>query len=189
MEKQREIMHNNYGNYQSGENDSSGPSRTATMEFQKFKFKLPGVMTPKDLQATFENVGKHFSESSCKFIVRLFDLDKKGGLDINEFENLYVHVRTWVDAFNSFDIHRRGYLDEKELDRALQHMNITFTNDFIKYLLAKCDDAGKKITLDKFIIICIQIQKYSDVFNNLKNNSGIGNLNYGHFLESIMKCL
>lgn len=171
------------------EDSMAEASKSGPCDFQRFKLRLPGIMTPKELQTTFENVGKHFSDASCKFIVRLFDLDKKGGLDVDEFEKLYMHVRTWVDAFNSYDKHRRGYLDEKELDRALKHMNIQFSNDFIKYLLAKCDETGKKMTMDKFIVTCIQIQKYSDVFNNLKDSTGSDNLNYGNFLETIMKCL
>lgn len=179
-------MHNNSFVTEKNENDCA-ESKARIIDYQKFK--LPGVMTPKDLQATFESVGKHFSDPSCKFIVRLFDLDKKGGLDVEEFEKLYKNIRTWLDAFNSFDVHRRGYLDEKELDRALKHMGINFSNDFIKYLLAKCDETAKKITLDKFIITCIQMEKYRDVFDNLKSSSSMGTIDYGNFLESLMKCL
>ncbi|XP_019870231.1 peflin-like isoform X2 [Aethina tumida] len=159
---------------------------TGTMET-----KDEGRVSPKELQQAFQTFqGKHYSDGVCKFVVRLFDLDKNGGLDIKEFESLYYHIKQWLNAFNSYDRDRSGFLDETELDYALKHMDINFTPEFIRYLITRNDPKAKKISLDQYLITCIQIQKYTDEFKSRDTNySGNINMKYEEFLELIMRCL
>ncbi|CAH0559221.1 unnamed protein product [Brassicogethes aeneus] len=153
--------------------------------------KDEGKISPKELQHAFHTIqGKHYSDSVCKFVVRLFDLDKQGGLDIKEFESLYFHIKQWLSSFNSYDRDRSGYLDETELDYALKHMDINFSPEFIRYLITRNNPKAKKISLDQYIITCIQIQRYTDEFKSRDTNySGHINMKYEEFLELIMRCL
>lgn len=150
-----------------------------------------GKMTAKDLQHAFEVIqGKYFSENCCKFVVRLFDLDKKGGLDVKEFEELYTYVKKWVEAFNMYDADRSGFLNENELDSALKHMDIYFTPDFIRFLIKKTDSTAKRMSLDQFIVTCIQIQRYTEEFRSRDENyRGEISMKYEDFLEMILRCL
>lgn len=153
-------------------------------------------MSARELQHAFETIqGKYFSENSCKFIVRLFDLDKKGGLDIKEFEELYTYVKRWVEAFNMYDADRSGFLNENELDCALKHMDISFSPDFIKFLIRKNNfDSStstlKRLSLDQFIVTCIQIQRYTEEFRvRDENYKGEISMKYEDFLEMVLRCI
>lgn len=159
--------------------------------FDTVDSKLQGRITAKELQQAFETFqGKRFSDNSCKFVVRLFDLDKNGGLDVKEFEQLYYYVKQWVNAFNTYDRDRSGFLTEHELQCALIHMDINFSPEFIKFLIQRYDTNSKKISLDQFIMTCIQIQKYTDEFK-ARDDKYLGEIKikYEDFLEMIMRCL
>lgn len=161
--------------------------------FETVETKELGKMTARELQHAFETIqGKYFSENSCKFVVRLFDLDKKGGLDVKEFEELYTYVKRWVEAFNMYDADRSGYLNENELDSALKHMDIYFSSDFIKFLIRKnnADSSIKKLSLDQFIVTCIQIQRYTEEFRvRDEHYRGEISMKYEDFLEMVLRCL
>ncbi|CAG9769419.1 unnamed protein product [Ceutorhynchus assimilis] len=159
--------------------------------FKAMKTKNEGQITSKELQQAFEVFqGKRYSDGACKFVVRLFDLDKNGGLDIKEFESLYYYIRQWVTAFNTFDRAKSGYLDEAELDYALKQMDINFTPEFLRFLVTKNNPKAKKISLDQYVITCIQIQRFTDEFKNRDiNYSGNINIKYEDFLEMILRCL
>lgn len=150
-----------------------------------------GRITARELQLAFETFqGKHFSDSTCKFVVRLFDLDKNGGLDVEEFEQLYYYVKKWVNAFNVYDRQRLGYLDEKTLPYAMDYMDVKFSPEFIKFLISRYDRNGRKITLDQFIMTCVQIQKYSEEFRKLVDaKTKTITLKEEEFLELILRCL
>ncbi|KAJ8936051.1 hypothetical protein NQ314_012516 [Rhamnusium bicolor] len=78
--------------------------------FRAMDTKDEGKISSKELQQAFEIFqGKHFSDAACKFVVRLFDLDKNGGLDIKEFETLYFYVKQWLVAFNTYDRDDSGF--------------------------------------------------------------------------------
>lgn len=75
--------------------------------FETMDTKNAGKISAKELQQAFEIFqGRHFSDGACKFVVRLFDLDKNGGIDVKEFEQLYYYIKQWVSLetgiFRSF---------------------------------------------------------------------------------------
>lgn len=120
----------------------------------------------------------------------MFDLDRNGGLDIKEFESLYYYIRQWITAFNTYDRDKSGFLDETELDYALKQMDINFTEEFLRFLITKSNPKARKMSLDQFIITCIQIQRFTDEFKNRDiNYSGSINIKYEDFLEMILRCL
>lgn len=158
--------------------------------FGDLEHKQDGKMTAKELQKAFEIFqGRYYSDSACKFVVRLFDLDQNGGLDIREFEHLYYYIKHWVTAFNAYDEDRTGMLDESQLDFALKHMDIHFSPDFIRYLIQRNSPDATKMPLDKYIVTCIQIQRYTDEFRQRDTEfSGHIKVKYEDFLEMVMRC-
>uniref|UniRef100_A0A6P7H6G3 Peflin-like isoform X1 n=1 Tax=Diabrotica virgifera virgifera TaxID=50390 RepID=A0A6P7H6G3_DIAVI len=159
--------------------------------FRAMDMKNEGRISSKELQQAFEIFqGKKFSDAACKFVVRLFDLDKNGGLDIKEFETLYYHIKLWVNAFNTYDRGNSGFLGEPELDYALKHMDIHFSPDFIRFLITRNNPEAKTMSLDQYIVTCIQIQKFTDEFKRRDPNyTGNINIKYEDFLELILRCL
>ncbi|XP_044761673.1 peflin-like [Coccinella septempunctata] len=176
--------------------DQIAPCRTyvSPQDMQKWfgdlEHKQDGKMTAKELQQAFEIFqGRYFSDSACKFVVRLFDLDQNGGLDIREFELLYYYIKQWVTAFNAYDKERTGLLDEGQLDFALKHMDIHFSPEFIRYLIQRTNPNATKMPLDKYIVTCIQIQRYTDEFKQRDTEfTGHINVKYEDFLEMVMRC-
>lgn len=159
--------------------------------FRSMDTRNEGKITSKELQKAFETFqGKHFSDATCKFIVRLFDLDKNGGLNVREFETLYYYVKQWVSAFNKYDTDKTGFLDESELNNTLKDLDIQFSPDFLHFLVVRNNINAKNISLDQYLIICIQIQRFTDEFKKrditLRGKIEVG---YEDFLELIMKCL
>ncbi|XP_060524440.1 peflin-like [Cylas formicarius] len=159
--------------------------------FNAMDTKNEGKITSRELQQAFDVFqGRHFSDATCKFVVRLFDLDKNGGLDVKEFESLYYYIKQWLNAFNSYDRDKSGYLDETELGFALKHLDINFSPDFIKFLVTRTNPKAKKISLDQYLITCIQIQRFTDEFKNRDvDYSGTISITYEDFLEMILRCL
>ncbi|KAJ8922017.1 hypothetical protein NQ315_008656 [Exocentrus adspersus] len=159
--------------------------------FRTMDTKNEGKISSKELQLAFETFqGKHFSDATCKFVVRLFDLDKNGGLDIREFETLYFYIKQWLSAFNTYDRDQSGFLDEHELDYALKHMDINFSPDFIRFLITRNNPKARKMSLDQYIITCIQIQRFTEEFKNRdKDFTGNITIKYEDFLEMILRCL
>lgn len=159
--------------------------------FQKIDPKNEGRISPRELQKAFEIFqGKHFSDATCKFIVRLFDLDKNGGLNVREFETMYYYIKLWSNAFNMYDSDKCGFLDESELDSTFKRLDIHFSPDFIHFLITRNNPNARKISLDQYLIICIQIQKFTDEFKGRDAAlEGKIELGYEDFLELIMKCL
>ncbi|XP_018331045.1 peflin-like [Agrilus planipennis] len=185
-----------YGDITSGESKVSAKLPTSVNPsdfhklFQSMDTQTKGKITAKELQQAFEIFqGKHFSDAACKFVVRLFDLDKAGGLDIKEFEVLYFCVKQWVGAFNAYDRDKTGFLSETELDYALRQMDINFSKEFIKFLISRSDPQARKISLDQFIVFCVQVQKFTEEFKvRDQNYTGNISLRYEDFLELIMRC-
>lgn len=159
--------------------------------FKSMQHNNEGKMSSKELQKAFEIFqGRHFSDATCKFIVRLFDLDKNGGLNVKEFETLYYYIKQWSNAFNKYDMDKTGFLDAIELNNAFKDLDIHFTQDFVHFLITRNNPNSRKISLDQYLIICIQIQKFTDEFKqrDLKL-SGKVELGYEDFLELVMRCL
>lgn len=159
--------------------------------FKSMEDKNEGRMSSKELQKAFEIFqGRHFSDATCKFIVRLFDLDKNGGLNVKEFETLYYYIKQWSNAFNKYDMDKTGSLDAIELNNAFKDLDIHFTQDFIHFLITRSNPNARKISLDQYLVICIQIQKFTDEFKQRDSRfSGKVELGYEDFLEMVMRCL
>lgn len=85
---------------------------------------------------------------------------------------------------------RSGFLDEDEFGLALQQMDINFSADFLRFLIQRGDSTDNRISLDQFIINCVQIQRFTDEFKARDSDySGAINLKYEDFLEMILRCL
>ena len=82
-------------------------SVTLTLAEKKWTLdpKSEGKINSDELQNAFQLYqGKNSSNNVCK-VVRLFDLDKRGGIDIKEFEQLYFTVK---QGCNTFQYERQG---------------------------------------------------------------------------------
>lgn len=65
--------------------------------------------------ALINGQGKNFSDTACNLMIGMFDHDKNGTIDINEFEKLYTYINQWLSVFRNYDRDQSGHIEEQEL--------------------------------------------------------------------------
>lgn len=94
----------------------------------------------------------------------MFDTDRSGTIDVQEFEKLYAYINQWLQVFRTYDRDNSGHIDEGELFQALTQMGFRFTQDFVKFLVHRCDPHKAEVGVDQFIVLSVQIQRFTDAF-------------------------
>jgi len=62
----------------------------------------------------------------------MFDHDKSGTIDIQEFQQLYNYINQWIATFRTYDRDNSGHIEESELSQG----NLESTNYVSKYAFA-----------------------------------------------------
>lgn len=97
-------------------------------------------------------------------MIEMFDREKKGTINLQEFSALFGYINQWKATFESIDRDRSGYIEQAELCTALQQMGYRFSETFVRNLLTKFDPRNRRLTLDNFIVACVQIQRLTNSF-------------------------
>nr|CAD7194297.1 unnamed protein product [Timema douglasi] len=145
-----------------------------------------GVISAKELQAALVNgQGKHFSDTACRLMIGMFDEDQTGTINLLEFQLLFNYINQWLGTFKSYDQDGSGHIEEKELSQALQQMGYRFSPDFVTFLIKKSDHENHvKISVDQFIVICVQIQQFTEAFRTRdKELKGVITIDFEDFLK------
>merc|ERR1719153_1288476 len=137
----------------------SGPCTCDNM-VKMFADKMAGEGNdPDDLMS-------HFSQEACQTMIKMFDVNLTGTIEIDEFGKLFEYIQQWKGMFEGFDRDRRGVLDEREFSQALQQMGYRFSPTFVQNLLSKLSPRERQLTLDNFIVVCVQIRRLTDSFRS-----------------------
>ena len=124
-----------------------------------------GHISAKELQGALVNSDKsHFSDEACKMMIEMFDRNRIGSININEFSDLFKYINQWKATFEGMDRDRTGYIEFNELTQAFQQMGYRFTPTFVQNLLVKYDHRTRRLTLDNFIVSCVYIKRLTDGF-------------------------
>ena len=122
-----------------------------------------GKISPIELQAALVNGDmSQFSEEACKIIIKHFDQNKSGYLNIQEFSEVFKYVNEWKATFEAIDKDRNGYINFNELYQAFQQMGYRFTSNFIQNILFKYGHRTWRLNLDGFIMAFINIKRLTD---------------------------
>lgn len=77
-----------------------------------------GQINAKELQAALINgQGKNFSDQACNLMIGMFDKNKKGTIDVQEFQQLYTYINQWLAVFKNYDRDQSGHIEEGELSQ------------------------------------------------------------------------
>ncbi|XP_063219377.1 peflin isoform X3 [Bacillus rossius redtenbacheri] len=150
-----------------------------------------GKITSKELQSALVNgQGKHFSDTVCELMIGMFHTDKTGTIGINEFSLLYNYINQWLATFRAFDQDSSGSIEESELSQAFQQMGFHFSPEFVNFVIKRSDlENQKKITVDQFISICVQIQRFTEAFRTRdKELTGVITIGFEDFLSVALSC-
>jgi len=97
-------------------------------------------------------------------MINMFDTNQTGTIDMNEFGRLFAYIQQWKAMFENFDRDRTGTIDQGEFSQALQQMGYRFSPQFTQNVLSKLDPRTRKLTLDNFIVVSIQVKRLTDSF-------------------------
>lgn len=77
-----------------------------------------GKINAQELRTALVNGrGENFSETACQLMIGMFDRDKSGTIDLEEFQQLYGYINQWLNVFRNYDTDRSGVIEEEELSR------------------------------------------------------------------------
>jgi len=120
-------------------------------------------------------------------MIDMYDANKSGTIDVNEFGQLFAYINQWKAMFEGLDRDRSGRLEEGEVNQAFQQMGYRFSPQFVQNLLTKYDPRGRKLTLDNFIVCSVQIKRLTDSFRSRdKEMRGVAQLQYEDFVGLAM---
>jgi len=147
-----------------------------------------GQIDAKELQRALVNGNwSHFSEEACRMMIDMFDRDKSGQINMQEFGALFAYINQWKGLFESIDRDRSGFIEQGEFSEALTKMGYRFSPTFVQNLLGKYDQRTRRLTLDNFIVASVQIKRLTDSFRSRdKEMRGSATLTYEDFIGLAM---
>jgi len=72
-------------------------------------------------------------------MIDMFDRDKSGQINMQEFGALFAYINQWKGLFESIDRDRSGFIEQGEFSEALTKMGYRFSPTFVQNLLGKYD--------------------------------------------------
>jgi len=158
-----------------------------------------GQIDAGELQSALINGDKTpFDLNTINLLMNIFDTDKNGLIDFDEFTGLWDYIEKWQGIFRRFDRNRSGTIDRTELQKALTDMGHKVTSPLLDILLRKFDvHASAKtsrksrtppgITFDNFLRACVVVDKVSKAFKNFDtDNDGSITIDYYEYLGSFL---
>ena len=95
-----------------------------------------GQISPLELQQALVNGNmSKFSEETCKMMISMFDANKSGTIDMNEFGQLFSYVQQWRGIFMGFDRDRSGSIEAGEFTQALAQMGFNLSPQLVQVQL------------------------------------------------------
>ncbi|KAI0265745.1 hypothetical protein BGY98DRAFT_1069957 [Russula aff. rugulosa BPL654] len=159
-----------------------------------------GTITAIELQTALKGgEWPPFEVDTVKLLMSLFDIDRNGTIDINEFDGLWKYIESWQGVFGYFDKNKSNTIDGDELEQALKQYGYRddLTTDLQELLKRKYGDpaaaspAGGSepgITFDRFMRACVVVKQLKELFDVLeKDSEDRVKINYETFLEMVFK--
>ncbi|XP_050313222.1 peflin [Anthonomus grandis grandis] len=159
--------------------------------FQSVDRDRSGEISWQELQSALVNAeGRNFNEVACRLMIGMFDKDKTGTINANEFQQLYNYINEWLTTFRMYDKDQSGNIEEAELTQAFQQMGYRFTPEFMTFLIQRSDlKDHKKMSIDQFIVTCIQIQRFTEAFRTKDTErAGVITIGFEEYLGIALNC-
>lgn len=125
-----------------------------------------GHLTEKELRAALVNGDwSSFDQHTVKMMIRMFDTDRSGTINFEEFCGLWGFLAAWRSLFDRFDADRSGNISLDEYTNALVAFGYRLSGQFVETLFRTYDKRGEgAISFDLFVQSCISLKRMTDVF-------------------------
>ncbi|XP_033746846.1 programmed cell death protein 6-like [Pecten maximus] len=157
--------------------------------FQAVDQDRSGKITAVELrQALMNGNASPFNPETCRIMIGMFDKDKNGTIDAQEFAALWKYVQDWKGCFDRFDTDRSGNIDERELSTAFQTFGYRLSPQFCSIVIRTFDKRGSRtMNFDDFIQACVMLKTLTDKFRMKDTQQrGMINISYEDFLEMVL---
>ncbi|CAK1364046.1 Sorcin [Cercospora beticola] len=135
-----------------------------------------------------------FDPHTIKMMIRMFDTDRSGTINFDEFCGLWGFLAAWRNLFDRFDIDRSGNISLREFEDALVAFGYRLSPQFVQLLFntyAQTRSRGrgderereKCLGFDVFVQACISLKRMTDVFKKYDSDrDGYITLSFEEFL-------
>eukprot|EP00127_Corallochytrium_limacisporum_P003657 Clim_evm45s151 gene=Clim_evmTU45s151 len=154
--------------------------------FQQVDSDKNGNITADELARALSNgTWTPFNHETVRLMIGLFDRDRSGTINFQEFQSLWKYITDWQQCFQSFDRDRSGSIDSNELGQALSRFGYNLSPGFVGMLIYKFDRQGRhSIAFDDFIQCMVTLQTLTASFRQYDtNHNGWIQINYEQFLN------
>ncbi|KAI0261810.1 hypothetical protein BGY98DRAFT_929321 [Russula aff. rugulosa BPL654] len=137
-----------------------------------------------------------FEINTVKLLMSLFDIDRNGSIDVNEFDGLWKYIEVWQGVFGYFDKNKNNTIDGDELEQALKQYGYDLSTDLQELLKRKygaaaaplAGDSEPGITFDRFMRACVVVKQLKELYDALdKDSENRVKINYETFLGSTLR--
>ncbi|XP_057291355.1 programmed cell death protein 6-like isoform X1 [Hydractinia symbiolongicarpus] len=156
--------------------------------FQRVDKDRSGTITSVELQQALSNGSwTPFNPETVRLMIGMFDQDRNGNINFQEFGALWKYVTDWQNCFRNFDRDNSGSIDKNELKQALTSFGYRLSEKFYDILIRKFDRTNRGvITFDDFIQCCVVLQTLTSAFmRHDTNRNGWIEINYENFLSLV----
>ncbi|KAL3423694.1 hypothetical protein PVAG01_05441 [Phlyctema vagabunda] len=149
-----------------------------------------GTLTEKELRAALVNGDwTSFDPHTVRMMIRMFDSDRSGSINFDEFCGLWGFLAAWRSLFDRFDIDRSGSISMDEYTNALAAFGYRLSHTFVDTLFRTYDKRNEgAISFDLFVQSCISLKRMTDVFKKYDDDrDGFITLSFEDFLTEIIR--
>lgn len=144
--------------------------------FQQVDKDRSGQLSEEELKRALVN-GDYtaFDPHTVKMMIRMFDTDRSGTINFDEFCGLWGFLSAWRGLFDRFDVDRSGNISLREFEDALVAFGYRLSPQFVQLLFStfarthsrgRGDDGHRErvLSFDLFVQACISLKRMTDVF-------------------------
>ncbi|KAF1818092.1 EF-hand [Dissoconium aciculare CBS 342.82] len=154
-----------------------------------------GQLSEAELQRALVN-GDYtaFDPHTVKMMIRMFDADRSGTINFDEFCGLWGFLAAWRGLFDRFDTDRSGSISLREFEDAIVAFGYRLSPQFVQLLFStfarthsrgRGDDGERQrvLSFDLFVQACISLKRMTDVFKKYDSDrDGYITLSFEEFL-------
>jgi len=127
---------------------------------------------------------KNFSEESCQLMISMFDRDRSGTINLQEFGQLFQFISQWTNIYRQFDKDNSGSIDEGEFNQAVAQLGYRLSPQLTGLLMYKFAPQTRRMTLDSFIVANVRVRNLTEAFKARdREMKGVVPLSYEDFLH------
>ncbi|EON61872.1 hypothetical protein W97_01090 [Coniosporium apollinis CBS 100218] len=124
-----------------------------------------------------------FDTHTVRMMIRMFDTDRSGTINFDEFCGLWAFLAAWRALFDRFDLDRSGNISLPEFSEALVAFGYRLSGQFVGLLFRTYDRGRGAIGFDLFVQACISLKRMTDVFKRYdEDRDGYITLSFEEFL-------